>query len=205
MQIFILSYHFPYLYRLRWKFFFFFFSWETTLSAKLWHTEHSHGLHSSNSCRPSHHRGCGGWGAQGSSKKLSWQSQSGFRAAEWPEEVPTAFRADAGTNKTQTYEVKLRSSFPAFSNTKMKWWWIKKGELGEWSYQLHTTTSNPVPLNPWPTLSPSEVVTIFQGFSIIWAGTCHCYSASLWTEEIILKCDLWLDVAWLAGERSPSA
>lgn len=37
--------------------------------------------------------------------------------------------------------------------------------------------------------------TLFQGFSIIRAGTCHCYSASFRNEEIILKCDLWLGMA----------
>lgn len=70
--------------------------------------------------------------------------------------MTTGFRADPGTKEKQTYEVKLRSRFPPFSKTKRKWWRSKEeeGGLGEQSYQLHTTTSNPLPPKPRITLTP---------------------------------------------------
>lgn len=83
----------------------------------------------------------------------------------------------------------------------MEGWWSQEeeGGLGGESYQLHSTTSNPLPPKPQITPTPSsELVTVSQGFSIIWAGTCHCYSELLWIKEIIFRSDLWLGIAWLA-------
>lgn len=89
--------------------------------------------------------------AQGTPKKRDLQEAThGFRAADWQ------FRGNPGTKEKQTYEVKPRSRLPAFPKTKMEWWWSKAevGGLGDQSYQLHTTTSNPLLPKPRITLTP---------------------------------------------------